>query len=91
MKSRTLTCIASTSLFVALSVIVRLAAQERPEQKGQDKAQPRYTLVDLGTFGGPISILNDGNPPLSQVLNSGGRSWVGRIRPFPIPTFQTAS
>jgi probable HAF family extracellular repeat protein len=42
MKSRTLTCITAMTLFAALAVPVRLAAQR----------QIRYTVTDVGTLGG---------------------------------------
>ena len=58
MKSRTLTCITATTLFAALAVPVGLAAQGQQQNKlQQNKQQPRYKLVDLGTFGGPASYL----------------------------------
>lgn len=53
MKHR-LTCITAMTLFGALAIPVRLAAQE--EQ--QDKQQPRYKVVDMGTFGGSDSSVN---------------------------------
>jgi probable HAF family extracellular repeat protein len=49
MKSRTLTFITVTVLFAALVIPVRLPAQ------GQKQQQPRYTVTDLGTFGGAFS------------------------------------
>ena len=51
MKSGTLTCITMMTLFAALALPMRVAAQEQQ----QSKPQPRYKLVDLGTFGGPGS------------------------------------
>jgi hypothetical protein len=51
MKSRTLTCITTMTLFAALAVPVQLAAQQHT----------RYKLVDLGTFGGPSSYLQTNN------------------------------
>jgi probable HAF family extracellular repeat protein len=53
MKSRTLTCIAATTLLAALALPVRLAAQE---QQPQQKKQPRYSVRDLGTLGGTFSL-----------------------------------
>jgi probable HAF family extracellular repeat protein len=53
MKYRTLTCIAMT-LFAALAIPVRLAAQEQEEQ-------PRYSVRDLGTLGGTFSVANSVN------------------------------
>jgi len=57
MKSRTFTCITTITLFAALTVPVRLAAQHT-----------RYRLIDLGTFGGPASSFNAG----SVMLNNRG-------------------
>ena len=93
MKSRTLTSIISTILFAALAVPIRLAAQER-----QNKQQPHYKLIDLGTLGGP----NSGIPTSSTKLMEQrvpapsairGRSLVPRTPPRSIPfaTSTTAS
>jgi probable HAF family extracellular repeat protein len=63
MKSRMM-CITATTLFAALAVPVRLAAQEKPTtqqagstQAGQAQHTP-YKLIDLGTFGGPNAVVN---------------------------------
>jgi probable HAF family extracellular repeat protein len=53
MKFRALTCIFAMTLFGALAIPVRLAAQHT-----------RYKLIDLGTFGGPTSQVNGGPPPM---------------------------
>jgi len=50
MKSRILICITAVTLFAALAVRVRLAAQQ------QDQDLPRYTVTDLGTLGGTYSL-----------------------------------
>jgi probable HAF family extracellular repeat protein len=50
MKSRILICITAITLFAALAVRVRLAAQE------QKQDLPRYTVIDLGTLGGTYSL-----------------------------------
>jgi len=51
MKSRILVCITAMTLFAALAVPVRLAAQE------QNQDLPRYTVTDLGTLpGGTYSL-----------------------------------
>jgi probable HAF family extracellular repeat protein len=64
MKSRTLTCVIAMTLFAALSIPTGVAVQGQP----QNKQQPRYKLVDLGTFGGPTSAV----PILEQVVNGRG-------------------
>jgi uncharacterized membrane protein len=53
MKSRALTCIFAMTLFGALAIPVRLAAQHT-----------RYKLIDLGTLGGPTSQVNGSPPPM---------------------------
>jgi probable HAF family extracellular repeat protein len=60
MKLKSLTCITAITLFTALAIPIRLAAQEQP--KG-DKTHSRYKLIDLGTFGGPNSFVNGPYPP----------------------------
>jgi len=49
MKSRILICLTAITLFAALAARVRLAAQV------QNQDLPRYTVIDLGTFGGTYS------------------------------------
>lgn len=69
MKSRILTCLTAMTLFAALAVPMRLAAQDGTAQANKPKHH-HYKLVDLGTFGGPNSgvFLLDGG----QILNSQG-------------------
>jgi len=55
--------------FIASAIPVRLAAQDDHQHK---REHHKYKLVDVGTFGGPESLVNDGNPPISQVLNERG-------------------
>src|SRR6266705_4522402 len=47
MKPRTLTCITAITVFAALAIPVRLAAQ----------GHIRYRVIDVGTLGGPNSSL----------------------------------
>ena len=53
MKFRALTSIFAMTLFGALAIPVRLAAQDT-----------RYKLIDLGTLGGPTSQVNGSPPPM---------------------------
>ena len=67
MKSRILTCFTAIALFAALSVPVQTAAQN------SDKHHPKhhhYQLIDMGTFGGPLSGVNE---PLNYVPTINGR------------------
>jgi hypothetical protein len=65
MKSRTLRCVSAMTLFAALAIPVRLAAQ------GQTTHFRHYKLIDIGTFGGPASFVN---PPFNDfpILNNHG-------------------
>jgi probable HAF family extracellular repeat protein len=64
MKSRILTHAIAITAFIAQVIPPGFAAQD---QRG-NKRQPRYKLVDLGTFGGPASSV----PILEQVVNGRG-------------------
>lgn len=50
MRQNLIASIAAVALFAALAIPVQLAAQEP-----QNKQQPRYQLIDIGTLGGPTS------------------------------------
>ena len=52
MKTRFLTCCTAIALFAALSIPVRLAAQDNRDHRRQHH---HYQLIDMGTFGGPNS------------------------------------
>src|SRR5438067_905906 len=69
MKSRTLTFITAWSLFAALAVPVRLAAQEKQPAQQQNKSVPRYVLIDVGTLAGPNSYVN--GPGVSDLSSQG--------------------
>src|SRR5437762_4136751 len=68
MKSRTLTCIAAITLFAALAIPVRLAAQDKQEHNKKHKHH-HYQVIDIGTFGGPQSYFNSLN--LTDVFGFG--------------------
>lgn len=54
MKSRTLTYITAMTLFAAVAIPLRLAAQDAHVQNQPQHA--RYTITDVGTLGGTFSI-----------------------------------
>ena len=68
------------ALFAALNIVSEALAQ-----------QPRYKLIDMGTFGGPQSYLNDGNDGNNSatVLNNRGTltGWADTPTPDPFPAF----
>ena len=55
MKSQILSAVTAMTLFVVLAILVPSAAQERK----QGQQHHRFRLVDLGTFGGPESNVNN--------------------------------
>ena len=59
MKSRKSTCITAMTLFAALAMAVRLAAQDNQDPKHKHH---HYKLIDMGTFGGPASFVNETIP-----------------------------
>jgi probable HAF family extracellular repeat protein len=79
MKSKTLPCITAISIFALLSIPGSLAAQD---SQGQAHQHHHYKLVDLGTFGGPVSLVN--GEPTENFINHAG-TIVGGADTF-IPT-----
>ena len=63
MEPRLVTCITAMTLFAALAIPVR-----RTAESNHNKQQPRYKLIELGTFGGPSGNTSDE----TQVVNSRG-------------------
>lgn len=81
MNSKTRTRIIALALFAALAIPVQLAAQ----------GHARYKLIDIGTFGGPASDLNNGNDgsfSVNLVNNQGALAgWADTAAPDPFPSF----
>jgi probable HAF family extracellular repeat protein len=67
MKSRTLTWITTMTLFAALAVPLRLAAQDNQNHKN---AHHHYKLIILGTLGGPQSY-GDAGHGAANITNQG--------------------
>jgi hypothetical protein len=81
MKSRTWMWMTAVSLFAALAMPVWTAAQDNPSQKPKPKHH-QYKLIDLGTFGGPNSLV----PAFSNVgINSQGTVMVQGDTTIPDP------
>lgn len=64
MKSRFLMLLAAITLFAALAMPLRLAAQDKKDHHKHH----HYKLIDIGTFGGPDSLV----PELQRIINSRG-------------------
>src|ERR1700738_442582 len=77
MKSRTSTWITAIALLGSLAIPVHLAAQEQEEKKEQDAKHRHYKLIDMGTFGGPGSFVNDAIGLVNNIveLNRRGVAW----------------
>jgi probable HAF family extracellular repeat protein len=78
-------------VLMVLVVSMRSAAQEQPASMGSKQHYSRYKLIDLGTFGGPQSYLNDGNDGNNSatVLDNRGAiaGWADTPTPDPFPVF----
>ena len=90
MKSKTLTCITAMTLFAALAIPVRLAAQAKQDHKSKHH---HYQLIDLGRSAVQRATSRTGSTASTTTT---GRPRAGRIRPRPIPirifvSTQTAS
>ena len=80
MKSRTLMCITAVTLFGALVVPVQLSAQQHHH----------YMLVDMGTFGGPTSGVNEPSFGIDASRTLNAREMVG-VSATSIPTTATSN
>jgi len=86
MKARKFMTSIALTLFVALAVPVGLAAQDAATQAKKVR-QRHYRLVELGTFGGPMSYINpvgNGGPSMNRRGSVVGSSMTS----IPIPSDQ---
>lgn len=74
MKSRKLTWVTATTLFAALAIPARLAAQHT-----------RFKLIDIDTFGGPNSTVFLADDNYNPVLNNRGTVTGFAATPIPDP------
>jgi hypothetical protein len=74
MKSRTFRQFSAITLFAALAIPAKLAAQQHHH----------YRLIDLGTFGGPVTLVN-GEPTENDIINNGGTIVGGADTSIPAP------
>jgi probable HAF family extracellular repeat protein len=70
MNYRTYPLAGATAIFTALLVPVWLAAQAQPAVRSGSALHHHYKFVDLGTLGGPKSLVN--GEPSVQVINKAG-------------------
>jgi probable HAF family extracellular repeat protein len=80
LKSKTL-CITALTLLTALSVPLRLAAQDKDNHNDEHRHH-HYKLIDIGTFGGPNSTVTG----FEQVVNDRGMVTGGADTPTPDPS-----
>jgi probable HAF family extracellular repeat protein len=85
MKSHTWVCMTAVSLFAVLLMPTGMAAQDSPSQGVKHRHQ-QYTLIDVGTLGGPASYINNpfalGAP---NQINSRGTTVGAAATPIPSP------
>jgi probable HAF family extracellular repeat protein len=82
MKFRFLIFLTTITLFTALAMPVRLAAQDK-QSRTNDNKHHHYQLIDMGTFGGPQS----GTQDELKVLNSRGMVAGGADTSTPDPNY----
>ena len=82
MKSRTLTCITAITVFAALAIPVSQAAEDERDQ--HHHRHHHYKLIDLGTFGGPFSLV-EGEPTENDIINNAGTIVGGADTSIPTP------
>lgn len=81
MKSRKLSYVSALRLLVIAAIPVGLAAQAAPETSKHH--HHHYQLVDLGTFGGPFSVVN--TEPTGDFINHEGTIVGGADTSIPTP------
>ena len=68
MNTRRLQCLTTLTLLATLAITLQLSAQDKPQTR---HGHQNYTVVDVGTFGGPNAYIFNG-PPNFGFLNGSG-------------------
>ncbi len=89
MKSRFLMYSAAITVFTALVIPLRLAAQNNLVHNNGNKHH-RYQLIDMGTFGGPESFVNETIEAITASRDINHRAMVGGSD-TPTPTTGTSN
>jgi probable HAF family extracellular repeat protein len=84
MKPRTWMWMTAVSLFAALTIPVGMAAQDNASPDHKSKHQ-KYRLIDLGTFGGPVSQ-GPGEGNGGPIINSRGAVLAYAATTVPLPS-----
>ena len=71
MKSRTWMWTTVVYLFAALAMSVGMAGQDNASQNNNRHQHHRYQLIDMGTFGGAQSSINDQTNGYRDLNSSG--------------------
>lgn len=74
--------VAAVTILAALAIKARVAAQDKAPVRAV--SHHHYKLIDLGTFGGPISVVNV-EPTENDMINDAGTIVGGADTSFPTP------
>jgi probable HAF family extracellular repeat protein len=81
MKRMKWSSVVAVTILAAQAIPVQLAAQDNQDHHHMHH---HYKLIDIGTFGGPVSVVN-GEPTENDIINNAGTIVGGADTPFPTP------